>query len=81
MTHPCSAGRTPRPVFAESQANYVTTGSNNYGKYTNPEVDTAFDTITGGVLPDEERFKLAVGRSRSTWSTTLSELSSSSSRT
>jgi peptide/nickel transport system substrate-binding protein len=44
--------------LAESQANYVTTGSNNYGKYTNPEVDTAFDTITGGVLPDEERFKL-----------------------
>ncbi|MET0965235.1 MAG: ABC transporter substrate-binding protein [Nakamurella sp.] len=40
--------------IAESQANYVTTGGNNYGKYSNPAVDAAFDTITGSDLPDDE---------------------------
>ena len=40
--------------IAESQANYITTGSNNYGKYSNPAVDTAFDEITGADLPKEE---------------------------
>src|SRR6478735_893701 len=40
--------------IAESQANYVTTGGNNYGKYSNPAVDSAFDTITGSDLPDDE---------------------------
>jgi len=28
-------------------ANYITTGANNYGKYSNPSVDSAFDKITG----------------------------------
>src|SRR6478609_261165 len=40
--------------IAESQANYVTTGANNFGKYTNPAVDKAFDEITGADLPKEE---------------------------
>ena len=33
--------------IAESQANYVTDGANNYGKFTNESVDAAFDKITG----------------------------------
>lgn len=41
--------------IAESQANYVTDGSNNYGKYSNPTVDSTFDEITGSALPEAER--------------------------
>src|SRR6478752_320641 len=41
--------------IAESQANYVTTGSNNFGKYSNESVNAAFDRITGADLPKEER--------------------------
>jgi len=43
--------------IAESQANYVATGSNNYGKYSNKTVDDAFGRITGSDLPDADYFK------------------------
>jgi peptide/nickel transport system substrate-binding protein len=43
--------------IAESQANYVTDGSNNYGQYTNETVDEAFGRITGSDLPEEEYIK------------------------
>ena len=38
---------------AESQANFVTDGANNYGKFSSQTVDDAYGTITGEVLePD-----------------------------
>ena len=39
---------------AESQANFVTGGANNYGQFSNQAVDDAYETITGKVLEPEE---------------------------
>ena len=78
-THRSSAGRPPRPASPSRRPNYVTDGSNNYGKYTNPTVDEAFDQITGSDL-DRGATDPADRRPRSSWSTTPSASPSSSSR-
>jgi peptide/nickel transport system substrate-binding protein len=39
---------------AESQANFVTDGANNYGKFSSEAVDTAYGTITGSVLSADD---------------------------
>ncbi len=39
---------------SESQANFVTDGANNYGKYSSQTVDDAYETITSKVLEPEE---------------------------
>lgn len=45
---------------AESQANFVTDGANNYGKFSNPTVDQSYDQITGSVLePDQVTAQLS----------------------
>lgn len=39
--------------ITESQANFVTDGSNNYGKFSNTTVDSTYDNLSGSVLePD-----------------------------
>ena len=40
--------------ISDANANYITTGSNNYGKYSSEVVDTAFGKITGTVLDEDQ---------------------------
>lgn len=42
-------------AVAESQANYITGGQNNYGGYTNPEVDKLYDELLVETDPQRQK--------------------------